>query len=644
MPKVSVLIPVYNVEKYLEECLDSIIDQTFKDIEIICVNDGSTDSSAKILEKYKKKDNRIVIVNKENGGLPSARNAGIDAAKGEYLSFVDSDDHIKPNMIERLYNTAKETNAEIVICGANIFPENPKAIKWLYDTLSPQKNYYEKCNSELLFDNPASRPFIWRTFVSKALIDRYNFRLKEDIHIGEDNAFQFRIYPKANGIAVIPDKLYNYRWFREDSLMNSVVYKNVEKKCLAHIKMVMHISEEWIKTGDIESFRKDFLKWSVEFLYDDFIKLPLEEKTKNAKILTEIWTKEGFYRFQYTYPDYIRDKFRYFYNMANEKAEKCSVSIIISIDSEHDRLEDTVKSCLEQTEKIELIIVNNASAGKTYSVINKYMMQDKRVRVYNSSVGHFTDGYNIGLEICKGKYVVFMRPDDRFADADVLKQWKMNAEKSGDDVALSAYKCFDSIIYPEKEQILTEQKVNNLFDLELGNALFLTEFIKTNKLMFENYSIESGKVFLAKACLSANKVGISDRIMYVSERNYGSEHISEKDCALVLKSFADRLELSHKYGSAKLHNKIYSLLSSSFYTDLIVNNTLPYFKPLKECPNGENSRHDVWEQLLKILSLIDPDMLSDGFNNTPMLPMLFCKFVDKRHHFIGDISDRYVIT
>ena len=103
--KVSVIVPVYNCEKYLKKCLDSLVNQTLKDIEIICVNDGSTDNSGRILEEYT--DSRIKIITKENGGLSSARNAGIAVAKGEYLGFVDSDDWVDLDFYEKLYNTAK---------------------------------------------------------------------------------------------------------------------------------------------------------------------------------------------------------------------------------------------------------------------------------------------------------------------------------------------------------------------------------------------------------------------------------------------------------------------------------------------------------------------------------------------------------
>ena len=117
MAKVSVLIPVYNTAKYLQKCLDSVINQTLYDIEIVCINDGSTDESRFILEEYAKKDIRIKVHNKENGGLVAARKTGLELATGEYIGFVDSDDWIEPDMYEKLYNLASQYNADLITCG-----------------------------------------------------------------------------------------------------------------------------------------------------------------------------------------------------------------------------------------------------------------------------------------------------------------------------------------------------------------------------------------------------------------------------------------------------------------------------------------------------------------------------------------------
>ena len=117
MPKISVIIPVYNTENYLKECLNSVINQTFKDIEIICVNDGSTDNSLSILEEYARTDSRIKIINQKNQGVSSSRNNGIKSARGEYIMFLDSDDLYKPDLCEKVVEKIDSQSPDIVMWG-----------------------------------------------------------------------------------------------------------------------------------------------------------------------------------------------------------------------------------------------------------------------------------------------------------------------------------------------------------------------------------------------------------------------------------------------------------------------------------------------------------------------------------------------
>ena len=124
MPKISVIIPVYNTEKYLSRCLDSVVNQTFKDLEIICVNDGSTDNSNEILDRYASKDNRITVINQKNGGLSAARNTGLRHASGQYIGFVDSDDWIDIDYYECLIGLAEKNNADIVMAGMRVVDQD----------------------------------------------------------------------------------------------------------------------------------------------------------------------------------------------------------------------------------------------------------------------------------------------------------------------------------------------------------------------------------------------------------------------------------------------------------------------------------------------------------------------------------------
>lgn len=185
MIKVSVIIPVYNVEIYIEKCINSLINQTLKEIEFIFVNDGSPDNSVSIIKKYQKKDNRIKLLEKENGGQASARNLGLKHAKGEYIAFVDSDDYVKENMYELMYSRAKKDNLDIVICNYfltfkdkienaknNITIEEEKEIiSKDYIILSPspwnkiiKKEYLKKCNftfpEGIIYEDLASIPLL----------------------------------------------------------------------------------------------------------------------------------------------------------------------------------------------------------------------------------------------------------------------------------------------------------------------------------------------------------------------------------------------------------------------------------------------------------------------------------------------------
>ena len=144
MPKVSIVIPTYNVEQYLKECLDSVVNQTLKDIEIICVDDGATDNSGKILDEYAAKDSRIKVIHKENGGYGKAMNVGIDNATGEYIGIVEPDDYILPEMYETLYNKAKELNLDFIKSDFCRFTGDGENRKFVYNRLDKSNSYYDR--------------------------------------------------------------------------------------------------------------------------------------------------------------------------------------------------------------------------------------------------------------------------------------------------------------------------------------------------------------------------------------------------------------------------------------------------------------------------------------------------------------------
>ena len=373
-PIVSILIPVYNVENYLEKCLDSVISQTMNNIEIICVNDGSTDHSGEILEKYQKKDKRIIVVNKENGGLPSARNAGLEIARGKYIGFVDSDDYINSDMYEKMYRAAKKHDSDVVICGANIYPEEPHADQWLYNCLSPKSRYYDKFEPDILFQEQDMSPFLWRTMVSRRLIEKKNFRLDEEVQIGEDKAFQNKIYPYANSITVISDKLYNYCWYRPGSLMERNVYTDPTLKVEKHIKLIETMSEDINKlplSTDLRQMKESFLKWAISFIYNDFVYCTQKQKKNCANRLIQVLKNNNVNAFLYYWDDNLKSQYVYIKGEQEiDTSTEVKLSLIIPCEYESTYF-GTVETTWVNGKKYQIITIESAPIIISTSVYSK---------------------------------------------------------------------------------------------------------------------------------------------------------------------------------------------------------------------------------------------------------------------------------
>ena len=206
-PKISVIIPVYNVEKYLRECLNSVINQTMGDIEIICINDGSTDGSLDILKEYAEKDDRIIVINKTNGWLSAARNSGLKIAKGEYIQFVDSDDSLELNACETAYKYALQYDADVVVWEYKNFPEQVGNVKNRRYTLKHKEInvFYGGLRSGRHLCNCIPWNKLFRHEIIKGCYFPEWLRFRDDEH------FNFQVDKKINTLVQIPEQLYNYR-------------------------------------------------------------------------------------------------------------------------------------------------------------------------------------------------------------------------------------------------------------------------------------------------------------------------------------------------------------------------------------------------------------------------------------------------
>lgn len=215
---ISIIVPIYNMEKYLDKCINSIINQTYKNIEIILVDDGSTDKSSKIINKYKKLDKRIKAYYKKNGGLSDARNYGIDKATGEYIGFIDSDDYIEKNMYETLYNNIIKYNADISVVGFNVVYESSDINRVKYQEVTDKLEIYNRKEAfDLLFDANKFGNFAWNKLYKKELFKNIKYPLGKKM---EDLGTTYKLVEISNKIVYEPLKLYNY-FQRSGSIMNN---------------------------------------------------------------------------------------------------------------------------------------------------------------------------------------------------------------------------------------------------------------------------------------------------------------------------------------------------------------------------------------------------------------------------------------
>lgn len=217
---ISIIVPIYNVEKYLDRCINSIINQSYKNIEIILVNDGSTDNSLKICEKYKLIDDRVIIINKKNGGQSEARNFGINVAKGKYISFVDSDDLIHIDMYSILYSAIIKNDSDISICRYKKFNSN-NIDRIIHDSIQKKKNVIVKhVNNEYALSKCLNTKRItvsaWSKLYKKDIFNEIKFPYGTEM---EDWAIIVDLMLKCKKVALINEELYYY-YYRSNSTMN----------------------------------------------------------------------------------------------------------------------------------------------------------------------------------------------------------------------------------------------------------------------------------------------------------------------------------------------------------------------------------------------------------------------------------------
>lgn len=300
--KVSIVVPVYNSEKTLVKCLNSILNQTYKNIEVLCINDGSIDSSLKILNEYQKKDKRIIILNqKQNRGVSYTKNHGIKKASGDYICFVDSDDYIDNKMIEKMYLFSIENKLDIIKCNYTNYIDNKK-----YNVSLSYKN------KTILSDNKSKNEFIDKLIsgeipgylqlimIRSDIIKNNNIYINKNLNFLEDLLFYMELIRNSNRIGILNESLYNYI-----NNKNGLTFSLNTKKIESRINGIVCCNNEIKKMNILNKNQEKILDTrSVYMLIHSFMELYII-KNKNIK-------------------NYINDNIKIFENANEQELDKFS--------------------------------------------------------------------------------------------------------------------------------------------------------------------------------------------------------------------------------------------------------------------------------------------------------------------------------
>ncbi|MBZ9570443.1 glycosyltransferase [Methanobrevibacter sp. TMH8] len=269
--KISVIIPVYNVEKYLEQCLNSVVNQTLKDIEIICINDNSSDNSLTILERYAKKDNRITIINNlKNSGGGFSRNEGLKIAKGEYISFIDADDWVEEEMLEYTYNESKSKNLDLLIFLAKNYDDVNSEFyeidyynfKCLDDSFKNRLFYFDEVK-DLIFCFAVSP---WLKLYKKELLDKSNAKFPKE-RVMHDNPFFYNVFLNAERMELVEEYFY-YRRRHKTSLVNMRGHR-----CQDIIPIADHIINSFKDNNTFDYYKKKLLNRKIFLIRSEYKKM-----------------------------------------------------------------------------------------------------------------------------------------------------------------------------------------------------------------------------------------------------------------------------------------------------------------------------------------------------------------------------------
>lgn len=581
MPQISVLVPIFNVEKYLRECLDSVVNQTLRDLEIICINDGSTDGSLAIIEEYAQRDPRVVLIDKPNSGYGDSMNKGLERATGEYIAIVESDDWIELDMFEKLHDIAVDQGVEVVKSNYFTYYADP-ARKALSDekiklvredetgrVIDPSKNIH------IFFQQPA----IW------SAIYRRDFLETNGIHFlptpgasYQDTSFAFKVWASAHRVAFTSEAYLHYRRDNEASSVNqpgkvfcvSDEYAEIERfaaerKLSTEIWRILRVCKWGAYAWNIDRLQTDLAPEFIELAAEQFGAARASGEfnfefcdVNQAREITEL----------IEHPERVIERKR--------AQDAALVSVVMPFFNVEAYLRKSVDSVLQQTiSEVELILVDDGSVDASADIAEEYFVRDPRVRLVSLRNSGQAIARNRGLELAHAQCVAFIDGDDYYEPDALETMREALLTHSADFVVGSIRPVFepgmrsamqkfeDEHYYEVRRSGLHEITSELLLDLDASvcNKMFLREAVENRGvefpegLRFEDayfvnaYGLTSRSAyFLPPEVHVYNYVRRAGSTMATTFGNAGSakDHLT---VAFELFDFLEMHELAEQYGS-----------------------------------------------------------------------------------------------
>lgn len=504
MPKVSVLVPIFNAEPFLRECLDSAVGQTLGDIEIICINDGSTDESLKIVEEYAARDSRIVIIDKSNSGYGDSMNQGLAKANGEYIGIVESDDRADADMFEKLYELAKDNDADLV--KSNYFDyftsEDKNAISGrLAHIVDPglTGRVLKPQDYPHIF---LSRPAIWSGLFRKDFLRTHGIDFLPTPGASfQDTAFQFKTWAMAERAILTSQGFLHYRQDNEASSINNPgktfcvgdEYEEIkrylkEKDLFEDLKAIYQVAR-W--GGYRWNIQRLAIPLADEFI--DYASTQLRQEEGAGDLSTRLcepdqhrWIRDLLER-----PDWVKKQ------RAAQEAAK--ISVIMPVHNVEDYLREAIDSVLGQSlTDFELLIVDDGSVDASIEILEEYHYADPRVNLFSRHCEGQSVARNIALDNATADYVAFIDGDDYYEPHALESLYEAAIKDDLDLVVGSANVLFETgtrtaierahdknyYLVPDAGRREMSPATLNKIDVCLWNKIYRRDLIDNNGIRF----------------------------------------------------------------------------------------------------------------------------------------------------------------